>query len=317
MATIVDIANRTGFSVMTVSRAFNSPDLVKPETLESILSAAEELNYHPNKVARSLARKCTNIVFVYVPKALSATEQFVSQTITAIGERLGECGYSILLSRNLPDDESFDGIIVMGLSHDEEKALLAMKSSDKPVVLYGNNENYPSWVDVDNYYGEKIAVEYLLEKGYEHVGAICAPQKMHYGEERLNGYKDALKNGGYEVRDNKISFGDASEAGGYAAAKELIERGVKLDSIVCATDTMAIGCMRALSEEGISVPDDMAVVGFDGFGHEAVASPKLTTVKQPLYEVGVRLADTIMELINGDEPKQIKILPKLTVGHSA
>lgn len=317
MATIVDIANLTGVSAMTVSRALNTPELVKPATREYILEVAERLNYHPNNVARSLARKCTNIIFVYVPKGLSATEQFVSQTIAAIGERLGECGYSFLLSRALPQDESFDGIIMMGLSHDEEKAMLAVKKLKKPIVLYGNNENYSAWVDVDNYSGEKLAVEYLLEKGYKNIGAICAPQNMHYGEERLNGYKDALVASGKEIDQRRIAIGNANELGGYECAKTLLDGGATLDAIVCATDTMAIGCLRALRERGICVPDDIAVVGFDGFGHENIASPKLTTVKQPLFEAGVKLADTILELINGEEPQQIKILPTLTDGQSA
>lgn len=317
MATIIDIARETGFSVMTVSRVFNTPELVKASTRNKILEVAEKMNYHPNNIARSLARKCTNIVFVYVPKGLHATEQFVSQTITAIGERLGECGYSFLLSRTLPENESFDGIIMMGLSHDEERAMLALKCLGKPVVLYGNSDNYPAWVDVDNYSGEAQAVEYLLEKGYRHIGAICAPQNMHYGEERLNGYKDALRESGREIDESIISIGEANELGGYDCTLRLLEGGGKIDSIVCATDTMAIGCLRALREKGISVPNDIAVVGFDGFGHENIASPKLTTVRQPLYEVGVKLADTILELINGDEPKQIKILPRLVEGQSA
>lgn len=317
MATIIDIARETGFSVMTVSRVFNTPELVKASTRNKILEVAEKMNYHPNNIARSLARKCTNIVFVYVPKGLLATEQFVSQTITAIGERLGECGYSFLLSRTLPEDESFDGIIMMGLSHDEEKAMLALKCLGKPVVLYGNSDNYPAWVDVDNYSGEAQAVEYLLEKGYRHIGAICAPQNMHYAEERLNGYKDTIKANGITPDEGLIAVGDANEAGGYACAQEILKSARACDAIVCATDTMAIGCLRALKEANLSVPQDVAVVGFDGFGHENISNPKLTTVRQPLYEVGVKLADTILELINGDEPKQIKILPRLIEGQSA
>lgn len=317
MATIIDIARETGFSVMTVSRVFNTPELVKASTRNKILKVAEQMNYHPNNIARSLARKCTNIVFVYVPKGLLATEQFVSQTITAIGERLGECGYSFLLSRTLPQDESFDGIIMMGLSHDEERAMLALKGLGKPVVLYGNSDSYPAWVDVDNYSGEAQAVEYLLEKGYRNIGAICAPQNMHYAEERLNGYKDTIKANGLHPYDGMIAVGDANEAGGYACMQEILNGGHEVDAIVCATDTMAIGCLRALKDANLSVPQDVAVVGFDGFGHENISNPKLTTVRQPLYEVGVTLADTIVGLMNGDEPKQIKILPMLVVNQSA
>ncbi len=315
MATIMDIARVTGLSLMTVSRAFNTPERVKPQTLEKIMQAAEALDYHPNNVARSLARKRTGIVFVYIPKGLSATEQFVLQTVTAIGERLGEQGYSLLLSRKLPEGESCDGVIMMGLSHDEEKAAVA-KSIAKPVVLYGNSNLFASWVDVDNYRGERLAVEYLLQAGKKNIAAICAPQSMRYAEERLLAYKHCLAEQGMQCED-KVIVGEANESGGYLCAKQLIAQNQPIDAIVCATDTMAIGCIRALREHGICVPQDIAVIGFDGFGHENVASPKLTTVRQPLYEVGTQLVDTLISLIEGGNAQQIKILPTLIEGESA
>lgn len=316
MATITDIAKKVGVSTMTVSRVFNSPDKVKPQTLQAVQQAAQELNYHPNNVARSLARKCTNIVFVYIPEGLSATEQFVSQTVTAIGERLGEHGYSFLLRRTLPQDESFDGMIMMGLSHDEE-SIVEQFTNGKPVVLYGNSDKFTSWVDVDNYSGEWLATEYLINKGYKNICAVCAPQKMHYAEERLCGYKDCLTSHGLSINDQAIAIGQANEQGGYDCTNRLIQSGVAMDAIVCATDTMAIGCMRALKEQGVAVPNDVAVVGFDGFGHENLVTPKLTTVKQPLFEVGFKLADLLVSLLDGTDSQKIKILPTLVIGESA
>ncbi len=302
---------------MTVSRAINSPDKVKAETRNKILSACEELNFHPNNIARSLARKCTNIVFVYIPEGLLATEQFTSQTVTAIGERLGKHGYSFLLSRKLPDSESFDGMIMMGISNDEERDIISAKNISKPVVLYGNSEDFASWVDVDNYSGEKYAVEYLLDKGRRRICAIGAPQNMHYAEERLCAYKDCMQNAGIAVTEDMIAIGEANEEGGYNCATRLLNSGIEIDAIVCATDTMAIGCLRAIKERGLCVPNDIAVVGFDGFGHENVANPTLTTVKQPLFEAGTMLADTLIGLMQGEENKRLKILPTLLTGESA
>lgn len=317
MATIADIAKRTGFSTMTVSRAFRSPEKLKPETRERIMVVAEELNFHPNNVASSLARKCTNIIFVYIPRELSATEQFVSQTVTAIGERLGEHGYSFLLSRNLPRGEGYDGMIMMGLSHDEERDILKARKITKPVVLYGNSIDFAAWVDVDNYAGEYLAVQYLLEKGRKNIGTVCAPQKMRYAEERLNAYRDCLAQQNMAVDEKNIVFGEANEHGGYLCTKELLSRGTTVDAIVCATDPMAIGCIRALKESGIQVPEQVSVVGFDGFGHENIIIPKLTTVRQPLFEVGVKLADTLISLLEGGKPQQLKILPQLKINESA
>lgn len=317
MATIADIAKRTGFSPMTVSRAFSNPDKVKPQTRQVILDVAEELNFHPNNVARSLAKKCTNIIFVYIPPELSATEQFVSQTVTAIGERLGEYGYSFLLSRKLPKGEGFDGMIMMGLSQDEERDILKARKLTKPVVLYGNSDEFATWVDVDNYRGEYQAVEYLLERGRTNVAAIAAPQKMRYAEQRLSAYRDCMCAHGLRADGERIAIGEANERGGYLCAKQLLSSGAPLDAIVCATDPMAVGCIRALKERGIDIPKDISVVGFDGFGHENVSAPKLTTVRQPLFEVGVKLADTVISLLDGGKPQRIKILPEIKTGESA
>lgn len=317
MATIKDISAKTGFSLMTVSRAFNSPEMLKPATLNAIMEAAAECDYHPNNVARSLARKKTNIVFVYIPKGLSATEPFVTRTVTAIGERLGEYGYSFLLSRKLPSGESFDGVIAMGMSHDEEKNVVGAKNIVKPLVLYGNNADYSSWVDVDNYAGGKLATEYLISKGRKRIAAICAPQKMHYAEERLDGYKACLTEHGFAVDEDIIVAGEADENGGYECCLRLLRDTKGIDAVFCATDSMAIGCMRALAEKGIAVPKDISVVGFDGFGSENVVVPKLTTVKQPLFEVGTMLADVLVSVMEGAQPKRIKILPTLSIGESA
>lgn len=204
----------------------------------------------------------------------------------------------------------------MGMSHDEEKDILCAKNIDKPIVLYGNSDDFESWIDVDNYAGEQLAVKYLIDNDYKRIAVIAAPQKMHYAEERLNAYKDCLRDCGMELDDKLIAIGDADERGGYECCMKLLDNGSNPDAIACATDSMAIGCMRALKERGLSVPDDVAVVGFDGFGYEKLVSPTLTTVKQPLFEVGVKLADTLIELVEGGEGKRMKILPKILIGES-
>ncbi len=317
MTTISDIAKKAGVSLMTVSRAFNEPNKVKPATREKIMKVARELNFRPSSVARSLAKKCTNIVFVYIPKGLFSTEQFVSQTVTAIGERLGEYGYSFLLSRTLPDGESFDGVIMMGMSRAEERDVLSARLTEKPVVLYGNSEDFAAWVDVDNYSGEQLAVQYLINSGRKNIAALCAPQNMRYAEERFQAYKDCLKQNGLVFEEKMSVVADANESGGYDGTKKLLSANDNIDAIVCATDTMAIGCIRALKEADKQIPFDVAVVGFDGFGHEKAVSPRLTTVKQPLFQVGVKLADTLISVMEGGAPQKIKILPTFIKGESA
>ena len=312
--TIADIARETGFSIMTVSRAFNNHNKVSPKTLDKILKKAEELDFHPNRVARSLALKCTNIIHVYIPKELSATEPFVAQTVAAIGERLGENGYSFLLSRNLPHKVTCDGVIVMGVNKETEDKLSTFQI-EKPVVLFGNHENVPAWVDVDNYQGQKIAVKYLFEKGGKNIAYLSAPLYMNYAKERLQGYKDVMAE--LQIGEIAIECSDNNVSAGYEGAKKLLASNLPIDGIVCATDPIAIGCTYALKEMGLEIPRDVSVVGFDGFGYENMTSPHLTTIKQPLYEVGVCLADTILAILNGQQPIRSKISPKLVINESA
>jgi LacI family transcriptional regulator len=312
--TIADIARETGYSMMTVSRAFNNPDKVSEKTLAKILEKAEELDFHPNKVARSLALKCTNVVHVYIPKELSATEPFVTQTVAAIGERLGENGYSFLLSRELPHRVTCDGVIVMGVNKEAEDKLASLQI-EKPVVLFGNNDKIPAWVDVDNYAGQKLAVRYLIDKGCKHIVYLSAPLYMNYAKERLQGYKDEMaewqrESCAFECIDNNV-------LAGYEGAKKLLETGMSVDGIVCATDAIAIGCTHLLAEMGVEIPKDISVVGFDGFGYENMTNPRLTTIKQPLYEVGVCLADNLLAMLDDQQPIRSKILPKLVVNESA
>ena len=312
--TIADIARATGYSIMTVSRAFNSPEKVSRKTLAKILDKADELDFHPNQVARSLALKRTNIIYVYIPKELSATEPFVTQTVAAIGERLGENGYSFLLGRDLPHKISCDGVIIIGVNRETEDKLPSLQI-EKPVVLYGNHKAIPAWVDVDNYEGQKLAVKYLLNKGLKNIAYLSAPLYMNYAKERLQGYKDEMENNNREVFAVECNDNNVSE--GYEETKVLLQTGKPIDGIVCATDSIAVGCIHALNDEGYEIPKDIAVVGFDGFGYENMTNPRLTTIKQPLYEVGVCLADNLIAMLDHQQPKRSKILPKLVVNESA
>ena len=313
-ATISDIARETGYSIMTVSRAFNNPDKVSKQTLAQILEKAEELDFHPNQVARSLALKRTNIVYVYIPKELSATEPFVTQTVAAIGERLGENGYSFLLGREFPHKVTCDGVIIMGVNKETEDKISTLQI-EKPVVLYGNHEKVPAWVDVDNYAGQKLAVEHLINKGCKNIAYLSAPLYMNYAKERLQGYKDMVVQLQREVVATECS--DNNVSAGYEGAKKLLSTGKQIDGIVCATDSIAVGCIHALKERGHEIPKNIAVVGFDGFGYENMTSPRLTTVKQPLYEVGVCLADNLIAMLDGQQPICSKISPELVVNESA
>lgn len=315
MATIKDIAKMTGFSAMTVSRVINNPEVVKKETRDKIMAAVEEVGYTQNRVARSLIKGCTFNICVYIPSSLDATESFVAQTISSIGEQLGNLGYSLSLRRKLVIDDNFDGIIAAGLNIDDED-VFERCAKIKPAMLYGNSERFNNWVDVNNYGGIYKMTQYIIDKGHKKIAYIGMDFNAHYVMQRQQGFLDAMKSNGLEVPAEHIVIADNKEQAGFDACGELLSRAAPT-AIVCATDLIAVGCMHALHHKGIKVPSQMAVSGFDGFGIENTVFPRLTTVRQPLYKVGIMLADAIVDSINGKPPRKgVYVEPDIKVGES-
>lgn len=315
MATIKDIAKMTGVSVMTVSRALNEPELVKPSTREKIMEAVGRAGYVQNRVARSLIKGCTYNICIYIPSTLDATEPFVAQTISSIGERLGEHGYSLSFRRSISLDDNFDGIIAAGFNIDDEEKFMRI-SEARPAVLYGNSDKFGNWVDVDNYRGSYNITDYVAKRGYRDIAYIGLDFASNYVKQRKQGFADALKANGLPLRDELSVETSNSELSGFAACERLLEFAPK--AIVCATDMLAVGCVHALQRKHLRIPSDVAVTGFDGFGIEKTVFPMLTTVRQPLYDVGRRLADAVVDMINGKEQTEgIYIEPELIVGESA
>lgn len=315
MVTMKDIARETGFSVMTVSRAINDPNLVKPDTYEKIRKATDKLGHVQNRMARSLVTGRAYNICVYIPPSLEATDTFVAQTVSTIGERLGTLGYSLVVRREITTDDNYDGVIAVALNIEDEDAFISL-SAEKPMVLYGNSNKFTNWVDVDNYCGMYKMGQYLLQKGYSDVAYIGLGNHERFVRQRMQGLLDSLKNGGVDVAQDMILVAENTEDGGFVAAQTLLKRRMPR-MIVCATDLIAVGCIHYLQRNHISVPEQVAVSGFDGFGFERMVSPNLTTIKQPLYSVGVKLADAVVGMIEGKKMGAgIYIEPVLQEGKS-
>ena len=315
MVTINDIAKIAGVSVMTVSRALNEPDRVSEATRDKIMAVVDKLGYVQNRDARSLAKGCAFNIGLYIPSDLDSTDIFVARTVSAIGERLGSLGYSLSFRRKMSIDVNCDGIIAVGLHIDEEDEFLRI-SEQKPAVLYGNSRKFENWVDVDNYKGIYNITKYIIGKGHKKLAYIGMDFSAHHVEQRRCGFADAVRDSGLELDENRLIATDNTEVAGFNACERLLAYGAPT-AIVCATDLIAVGCMHALQRKKISIPNDVAVSGFDGFGMEKTVFPKLTTVKQPLFDVGVKLADTVVDMIGGSAPaKGICIEPDVLVGES-
>ena len=297
MVTINDIAKVTGFSVMTVSRVLNESEKVKEDTRKKIMHAVEKLGYVQNRGARSLAMGKAFNIYLYIPETLDCTETFVAQTVSAIGERLGSLGYSLSVRRQMQSNGNCDGIIAMGLNIEDESEFMRI-SEEKPALLYGNSSVFGNWVDVDNYKGIYDMTRYIIEKGYKRIAYVGMDFNAHYVEQRKRGFVDAMRDGGLSVEENLVVISDNTEVAGFNAGEKLLAANPP-EAVVCATDLIAVGCMHAFQRKKVQIPQQIAVSGFDGFGFEKTVFPKLTTVKQPLYKMGIKLADVIVDMING------------------
>lgn len=298
MATLKDVAKAVGVSNMTVSRYFSEPEKLKKETRETIQKVVEELNYSPNSVAQSLVSKRTNIIYVHIAGDIGSLHPFLLKTVQGIGEALGEKGYSMLLRRSGYVNESCDGIIAMGTTLEEEKKLVKI-SRRKKVLLFGNNNLFGNWIDINNHLGSKMITDYVLDKGYKRIGYIAIDNQAQYSVDRLNGFMESMKEHKILVEEDLVKRVSNHEPDGYEAAGEIL-KAEQVDAIICASDILAMGVMRYATEHGIKVPEDLAVSGFDGLGFENMTFPILTTVEQPTYEAGRELAIRMIHMIEND-----------------
>lgn len=301
--TLKELSKITGYSMITISRALNNPEKLKKETLQIVLDAIERYNYKPNSLAQALVYKRTNIIYLYVPSDLKSTHPFVMQLISGIGSYAGEQGMSVLLRRTWYNDEPCDGMILVGLTIEDEGQIEAL-SKKVPVILFGHND-YVDYIDVDNYAGSRKMTEYIISKKYKHLWYIGIDQPMKFTKDRIQGHIDAIKASNLG-EDIKMKLINNNEETGYEAGLSILKDKQPVDVIICASDYIAIGVIRAARQLGIKVPQELAVTGFDGLGFENLINPRITTVRQPIYEIGVELAANLVSKIKNTHKESIK-----------
>lgn len=294
-STLKEIAKATGFSIITISRVINHPEKVHEATRLIIQEEIEKRGYHPNNIAKALVSNKTNIVFVYIPIDYNHNSPFYVQVLAGIGEGLGNRGYSMLLKHGWYANESCDGIILMGLTSQDEMRLTKL-CENHHVVVFGHSE-FANSIDVNNRYGAKAITALALSSGYTNLAYVSVDQDRKFVLDRLEGYKDAHREMNRRYKNDLIVSTSNNEIGGYQAGKNLLAMSVRPDAIICASDDIALGVMRAAREKGLEIPRDIGVTGFDGLGTERLSYPKITTVRQPIYEIGNKLANFIIDRI--------------------
>ncbi|MGP6176401.1 LacI family DNA-binding transcriptional regulator [Microbacterium sp. A196] len=327
-ATIEEVATAAGVSRSTVSRVVNGSTSVSPTALQAVQSAIAELSYVPNRAARSLASRQTNAIALIVPEDTTRFfgDPFFASIVAGITATLGGSDYvlNLLIASDDPGDKmtSFvrnggvDGALIV--SHHTSDAFVERMSDALPVVWGGRPQRQRASeyvVDVDNIAAGRIATQYLIDLGRTRIATIAGPATMLASVDRSEGFRAALADAG--LAPFAEVAGDYSEGSGAQAARLILADG-QPDAIFVASDLMARGAIAALRGAGLRVPEDVAVVGFDDSPVALSADPPLTTVRQPMYAMGEKMAAVLLSRLRGEEPLPVTILPtELVVRASA
>jgi LacI family transcriptional regulator len=328
--TIIEIAKQAGVSRSTVSRVINDDPNVNVTTRQRVRTVMQKLNFQPNAAARGLAAGKTRILGLVIPMGVAAlfSDPYFPQLIQGITAACNQHDYSTMLWLAEPEYERrtiqqivsagmIDGLIVASALTDDA-VVDAVRGRNLPFVLIGRHPIHAdiTYVDVDNRMSSRDAVLHLLRLGYKRVATISGPLNMIGGMDRLAGYKDALRARGLIAEAQLIAEGDFSEEGGYRAMHELLPQSP--DAIFVASDSMALGAMRALREAGKRIPEDTALVGFDDMPFAARTDPPLTTVRQPIHRAGFVAAETLMDMIQDEDtaPRRVILPTELVIRES-
>jgi DNA-binding LacI/PurR family transcriptional regulator len=320
--TLDEVAARAGVGRGTVSRVVNGSPQVSPEARAAVQRAISDLGYVPNRAARALVTQRTDSVALVVSESEERVfgEPFFAGIVRGISSGLLDTQLQLWLAmaqspaerervENHLTSQHVDGVLLLSL-HDSDPLPTLVEQRGLPAVLGGRparmmqpHSNAAWYVDVNNAGGARQAVEHLVADGRRCIATIAGPQDMGVGLGRLAGYREACLHHGYPVTADLVAYGDFSMASGAAAMRQLLERRPDIDAVFVAADLMAAGALRVLREMGRRVPDDVAVVGFDDSAMARQTDPPLTTVHQPVEEMGRQMARLLIARISGKQPE--------------
>lgn len=306
--TLEEVAARAGVGRGTASRVINGQAKVSERARRAVQDAIDELGYVPNAAARALVTRRTNTVALVIAESEERVfgEPFFAGTVRGVGGALADAGRQLVLlfahaDRRREDLDAYltrqhvDGVLLLSL-HDDDELPERIRAHGLPVVVGGRPGAGVStgFVDVDNVQGAELAVAHLVAAGRSRIATIAGPADMIAGSSRLEGYVDGLAAAGHDLDGRLVARGDFGQASGEAAMRTLLERDPSIDAVFCANDLMAAGALRALAALGRTVPDDVAVVGFEDAPIASSTTPPLTTVHQSPEVMGRVMVEMLL-----------------------
>ncbi len=332
--TLKDVAQRAGVSYQTVSKIIRGQIHVTPEVRARVMAAVEELGYRPNVTARNLRLQSSYLLgYSWQPDRQSYFNPVLEQFEQSIVDAAESLGYHILLFpqrpgadlretyRDLVVSGRVDGFILSSLEQRDPR-VPALQDLNVPLVAFGRTEcdqSFP-YVDVDGGAGVLQAVRHLIDAGHRRIAILAWPEKSRVGNERLSGYLVAMEEAGIAVDPAWVVRGESEYDYGYDATQALLDLPAARRPTAIATvlDLIAIGVMRAIEERGFVVGRDIAVTGFDDMPVIHYLKPSLTTLRQPVWEVGQQVVRMLVDLLGGTLPAEQQILlpPELIIRES-
>jgi DNA-binding LacI/PurR family transcriptional regulator len=321
-ATLEEVANVAGVSRATVSRVVNGSPKVSPEVRADVTAAIAQLGYVPNRAARSLVTRRSDSIAVVITESAGTlfSDPFFPRLLRGISSELAAHDQQLVLL--MPDSAAderrtadylsaghVDGALLVSL-HGDDPLPARLLAAGIPMVLAGrpSSPDMLSYVDVDNRQGGQTAAAHLVRNGRRVIGTIAGPADMAAGVDRLRGYRDALMAAGLALDPKLEAVGDFTQESGAAAMRQLLAARPDIDGVFAASDLMAAGALTVLATAGKRVPEDVAVVGYDDSPIAATMTPRLSSVRQPIEEMGREMARLLVEAVDAPDPVPRRVI---------
>ncbi|MFC9618456.1 LacI family DNA-binding transcriptional regulator [Streptomyces sp. NPDC056930] len=320
--TLEEVAARAGVGRGTASRVINGSPRVSAHTREAVEAAVAELGYVPNRAARALAGNRTDAIALVVPEPETRffAEPYFSDIVRGVGAALADTDMQLLLTLVGSDRERrrlaqyltahrVDGVLLVSVHADDPLPDL-LEQLGMPAVMSGRRSaSEPlAAVDSDNFGGARAAVDHLISRGRRSIATITGPLDVYGARRRLDGYRKAVSAAGPGPDEQLIAPADFTEEGGAQAMRDLLARRPDVDAVFAASDVMAAGARQVLREAGRRIPDDVALIGFDDSAVARHMDPALTSVRQPIEEMGRTMARVLLQEIAGENQERPQIV---------
>lgn len=313
MATMKQVAEKAKVSTTTVSHVINNTRVVSEDARERVLSVIRDLRYIPSAVARSLKNDKTHTLGMIIP---NNSNPYFAEIIQGIEAESFKLGYNIILCNSYDDpkkqaaytrvlmEKRIDGLIIVSSGSDEElNQLLSDEGIPKVLVDREVPGLAADFIEADHEQGGYLATKYLIDLGHRDIACVSGPKTLLPSSDRVQGYWRALKEAGIALRDDFLAHSDFTSQGGFTAFQQLLALKQRPTAIFASNDLMAIGGLCAAHQAGVNIPEELSVIGYDDIALASFTTPRLTTIAQPKYEIGVLTAQVMVKrILNAELP---------------